>query len=227
MKLTKIETNIKRNLYLNITSNLNLMPCSKPIENQVINIYPHLQSQSIIGFGAAITQSSAYVLNNIDKNIADKIIDEYFSKDGLNYSICRLPIGSSDFSTKSYSYSYKEDLTDFSIENDKLIIQTIKMAKKRFSDLKFLASPWSPPAFMKNNNNLYHGGKLLEKYYSLWAKYLVRYVIEYKKENINIDYMTIQNEPNASQSWESCTYTSQEEANLLKNYLFPIFKKNG
>ena len=153
-------------------------------------------------------------LKNIDKNIADKIIDEYFSKDGLNYSICRLPIGSSDFSTKSYSYSYKEDLTDFSIENDKLIIQTIKMAKKRSSDLKFLASPWSPPAFMKNNNNLYHGGKLLEKYYSLWAKYLVRYVIEYKKENINIDYMTIQNEPNAIQSWESCTYTSQEEANL-------------
>ena len=91
MKLTKIETNIKRNLYLNITSNLNLMPCSKPIENQVINIYPHLQSQSIIGFGAAITQSSAYVLNNIDKNIGKNTgreafdVKKFFCYSELNY----------------------------------------------------------------------------------------------------------------------------------------------
>ena len=227
MKLTKIETNIKRNLYLQTNFNLNFISSSNYIENQVINIYPHLQGQSIIGFGAAITQSAAYVLNNIDEQIANQIIDEYFSNEGLSYSICRLPVGSSDFSPKSYSYSYKEDLSDFNIENDKFIIQTIKMAQKRSSNLKFLASPWSPPAFMKSNNNLYHGGKLLEKYQTLWAKYLVKYVLEYKKENIDINYKTIQNEPNASQPRESCTYTSQEESNFLKNYLFPIFKKNG
>lgn len=101
------------------------------------------------------------------------------------------------------------------------------MAQKKSSSLKFLASPWSPPAFMKSNNNLYKGGKLLNKYKKLWAEYLVKYVKEYEKQNINIDYMTIQNEPNAIQAWESCNYTSEEEADLLKNYLYPAFKQNN
>ena len=80
---------------------------------------------------------------------------------------------------------------------------------------------------MKDNKNLNNGGKLLKKYKKTWAEYLVKYVKSYILENINIDYMTIQNEPNASQSWESCIYTAEEESELLRNYLFPTFKKNN
>lgn len=102
----------------------------------------------------------------------------------------------------------------------------IQSAQKRNRSLQFLASPWSPPSFMKDNHQLTLGGKLLPKFQETWANYLVNYVKEYQKLGIPISYMTIQNEPNAIQPWESCLYSGEEEANLLKDYLFPIFQKN-
>lgn len=228
MKITKIETNIKRNLYLHESEISKTKAYNDKIENNVLNIYPSIKYQSILGFGGALTDSSCYVLNNLNDDIKNQIINEYFDNNGLNYEICRLTVGSSDFSPKSYSYSYKKDLSDFSIsENIKYVIPTIKLAQEKNPRLKFLASVWSPPAFMKDNKMLSLGGHLKDKYKSLWAEYLVRYINEYKKENINIDYMTIQNEPNATQIWESCRYSAEDEANLLKQYLFPTFKRNN
>lgn len=227
MKITKIETNIKRNLYLNTTNETDITYNSN-IENNLLNIYTDITYQTLIGFGGAFTGSSCYVLKNLPTNIYDDILNEYFNENGLNYSLCRLTIGSSDFSENSYSYSNKNDLSDFNINEDmKYIIPTIKSALKRNTNIKFIATPWSPPKFMKDNNTLYNGGKLLDKYKTIYAKYLLKYVKEYKKQNINIDYMTIQNEPNAVQPWESCIYTPEEEADFLKHYLFPIFKQNN
>jgi len=225
LNLTKIETNIKRNMFLHETSKIKLHDNIKNIENQRINIYPELKFQKILGFGGALTGSSGYVLSNLDKSLANKIINEYFSLEGLNYSFCRLSIGSSDFSPKSYSYSYKKDLSDFNIEEDeKLIIPFIKKAKEYCPNLQFLATPWSPPAFMKNNKTLKFGGKLLDKYKDLYADYLIKYILEYKKKNIDINYITTQNEPNAMQMWESCIYSADEEAEFIKKYLYPKLK---
>ena len=146
----------------------------------------------------------------------------------MNYNICRISIGSSDFSLNSYSYSSKKDLSDFSISEDmKYIIPVIKEAQKRNNGLKFLASCWSPPAFMKNNNKLTNGGNLLPQFKKIYAEYLVKYINAYKQENINIDYITIQNEPNAKQIWESCLYSPAQELDLIQNYVYPEFKKNG
>ena len=146
----------------------------------------------------------------------------------MNYYICRLSIGSSDFSTNSYSYSNKDDLSDFSISEDmKYTIPIIKEAQKRNNNLKFLASCWSPPSFMKSNKKLTNGGTLLLKFYKGYAKYLAKYIIAYKNEGINIDYITIQNEPNANQIWESCLYSANEELDLIQNYVYPEFKSNG
>lgn len=226
MEITKIETNIKRDLYLHQTKVKGIKPYTETTENNILNIFPEIKYQSIIGFGGAFTGSSCYVLNNVDKSIRNEILDEYFYN--LNYNLCRLTIASSDFSPQSYSYSYKKDLSDFSIfEDTKYIIPTIKMAQERNPYIKFLASPWSPPAFMKSNKMLILGGNLKDKYKKLWAEYLVKYVQEYKKHNINIDFMTIQNEPNATQTWESCRYSAEDEANFLKNYLYPCFKENN
>lgn len=225
MEIEKIETNLKRNFKLH-SSRVKFISNARKIENQVIRIQPELTFQEILGFGGALTESSCYVLNTIDKKLSNQILDEYFSKNTLNYQFARISIGSCDFSLKSYSYSYKNDLSDFSIEQDlKYVIPTIKSAQKRNKSLKFLASPWSPPAFMKDNDNLYHGGKLLPQYKKLWAEYLVKYVISYQAQGIPISYMTVQNEPNAKQIWESCFYSALEEADLLKNYLYPIFKQ--
>lgn len=226
MNITKIETNIKRNLYLHTTKMKVSINKNIP-ENKLLIVYPEITYQNWLGFGGALTNSSCYVLKNLNEDIYNKIMDEYFNESALNYSFCRLPIGSSDFSKNSYSYSTKKDLSDFSISEDmKYIIPVIKSAQNRNANIKFLSTPWSPPAFMKNNKNLCIGGKLLNKYKNLWAEYLLKYVQEYQKQNINIDYMTIQNEPNAIQFWESCTYTAEEEADFLKHYLFPTFKKN-
>lgn len=227
MEIEKIETNLKRNLKLH-SSSVKFSSDSKKIENQMIRICPEFTFQEILGFGGALTESSCYVLNTIDKNLSNQILDEYFSKDKLNYQFARISIGSCDFSLKSYSYSYENDLSDFSIKQDlKYVMPIIKSAQNRNPFLKFFASPWSPPAFMKDNHRLSGGGKLLPQYRKLWAEYLVKYVHEYRRQGIPISYMTVQNEPEAKQIWESCLYSASEEADLLKNYLYPTFKKNN
>ena len=226
MKITKIETNLKRGLYLKETEIKHTKPYDGKPENNVLNIYKNLELQSIIGFGGAFTDATCYMLNKMSEDNRNKILDDYFNKDGFNYSICRLTIGSSDFNQKSYSYSYKNDLSDFNINEDlNYIIPIIKLAQERNKDLKFIASPWSPPAFMKSNKMLKLGGRLIKKYYSTWAEYLARYVMEYRNYGISIDYMTIQNEPNATQIWESCKFSAEEEATFLKQYLYPTFQK--
>ena len=139
-----------------------------------------------------------------------------------------MPIGSTDFSPKSYSYSSKTDLSDFSVKQDEnYIIPIVNKAQKENPNLKFLSSPWSPPKFMKSNKMLVLGGKLLDKYKQTWAEYISKYILEYKKYGINIEYVTVQNEPNAVQLWESCIYTPAEEINFVTNYLYPTFEKNS
>lgn len=227
MEIVKIETNLKRNLFLH-TSQVKFNSYGKKVENQVIRINPEFTFQEFLGFGGAFTESSCYVLSKIPKEISEQILEEYFSQNGLHYQWGRISIGSCDFSLKSYSYSTQKDLSDFSILPDmKYIIPVIKSAQKRNRSLQFLASPWSPPAFMKDNHNLASGGKLLPQYRKLWTEYLVKFVKSYQKEGIPISYMTVQNEPNAKQIWESCLYSAAEEADLLKNYLSPTFKKKG
>lgn len=226
MEIKKIETNLKRNLLLHSSSVK--FSSSKRTENQVIRIDPSFTFQEFLGFGGALTESSCYVLSKLEKDLANQILDEYFAKENLNYQFARISIGSCDFSLDSYSYASKKDLSDFSINRDlQYVIPMIQSAQKRNKNLKILASPWSPPAFMKDNHHLFGGGKLLPSYKKLWAQYLVKFVQSYESEGIPISYMTLQNEPNAKQIWESCLYTSAEEADLLKNYLFPIFQKNG
>lgn len=227
MEITKFETNYKRKLFFNKTR-INPKKYTEKLENQIINIYPQITYQTILGFGGAFTESTGYSIKQLPDNLQTQIINEYFSKDGLNYTIGRLPIGSSDFSLKSYSYSNKEDLSDFSIAKDKeYVLPTIKSAQKVNPQILFLSSPWSPPKFMKSNKMLTLGGKLLERYKQTLANYFVKYIKEYEKEGINIKYVTVQNEPNAIQLWESCLYSAEEEIDFAVNFLYPTFKSNN
>ena len=227
MEITKFETNYKRKLFFNKTK-ITPKKYSEKLENQVINIYPDITYQTILGFGGAFTESTGYAIKQLPNNLQTQIINDYFSQNGLNYTIGRLPIGSSDFSLKSYSYSNKEDLSDFNIDKDKeYILPTIKSAQKINPQIVFLSSPWSPPKFMKSNKMLTLGGKLLEKYKQSWANYFVKYIKEYEKQGINIKYVTVQNEPNAVQLWESCLYSPEEEINFAVNFLYPTFKSNN
>ncbi len=157
MKVNKIETNLKRNLMLH-SSYVTFSHTKKLTENQVIRIGPTISFQKILGFGGALTESSCYLLSTIDKNLSNQILEEYFGKENLNYQFARISIGSCDFSLESYSYAKQEDLADFSILHDKkYILPILKSAQAKNSKLQFLASPWSPPSFMKDNKSLVGG----------------------------------------------------------------------
>lgn len=227
MEILKVETNFKRNLFWDM-SQKKFQGNLKNQERELINIYPEMEFQEWIGFGGAFTEASGYCLSQVNEGLQNQMLEDYFSKSGLDYSFCRVPIGSCDFSLSSYSYLKNSDVSKFSIEKDeKYVIPMIKKALEKQPNLKLLATPWSPPAFTKTNKMLVLGGKLLEKYKEFYAEYLAKFILEYQKRGITIHYMTLQNEPNAIQVWESCLYSAEEEADFVKNYLYPELAKQG
>lgn len=185
--------------------------------------------QEMVGFGGAFTESSAYNLSRINKKQRAQAIQDYFDKeDGLGYTLGRVSIHSCDFSLDSYTYIEEHDdaLETFDISRDKKwVIPLIKDAEEVAGEpIQLLASPWSPPAFMKDNNSMIHGGKLLPKYYQTWADYYIKFIEEYKNEDLTLWGLTVQNEPAAVQRWDSCIYTAEEERDFIKNYLGPTLK---
>ncbi len=215
------------------TDNLKLSPAKQSLESQVsIFVYPDKTFQTFLGIGGAITDASAEVFAKLPKNKQEELLNAYYSKEkGIGYSLIRTNIHSCDFSSGSYTYVEEGDaeLKTFNISHDKEFrIPLIKAAMKTAgAKMTVYASPWSPPAFMKDNNNMLKGGKLLPQFYQSWANYYVKFINSYKKEGIPVWGFTIQNEPMAVQKWESCIYTAEEERDFLKNYLGPTLEKAG
>ena len=181
-------------------------------------VYPEISKQSIKGFGGAFTESSAYNWSLLSKDKQEQFVKDYFSKAGLAYNLGRIHMNSCDFALGNYSYLAENDtsLKTFDISHDeKLIIPLIQKAKD-YQDIELLMSPWSPCAFMKDNQEMNNGGKLLAGYYDLWASYYVKFIQEYQARGIEIANLTIQNEPEAKQTWDSCLFTAQEELKLAR-----------
>ena len=200
------------------------------IERDVINIYPSVEKQALIGFGGAFTEAAAYCYSKLGEKEKAEVLKKYLDKtNGAGYTIGRLHIGSCDFSLDQYSEAYSEDLSDFNIEQDKKhIIPMVKDALALVGEELFLfASPWSPPAFMKDSGKLVGGGKLKKEFYPTYAQYFVKFIQAYAKEGIRISAVTVQNEPHAVQTWESCLYTAEEEGDFAANYLRPALDQNG
>lgn len=221
------------NLRLTNTDNLKFTVFKQPLETQTcIFVNPEKTFQTFLGIGGAITDASAEVFAKLPKDKQQELLNAYYSKDkGIGYSLIRTTIHSSDFSSGSYTYIAEGDkeLNTFSIAHDKqykipLIKKAIETAK---GQVKLYASPWSPPAFMKDNKDMLKGGKLLPEFYQPWANYYVKFINGYQKEGIPVWGLTLQNEPMATQKWESCIYTAEEERDFLKNYLGPTLNQAG
>ena len=199
-------------------------------ENQLICIYPEFQYQKIIGFGAAFTESTAVNFSLLNATQQNEIIELFFGKNGIGLNLCRTHINACDYSVDEYVYVEDGDveLKTFNIDRDrKDIIPMVKAALKANPDLLLFASPWSPPAWMKDNKRVIQGGRLLPEYYQTWATYFARYLEEFKKEGINFFGVTVQNEAKAVQTWESCIWTGEEEGIFATNYLRPTLDKHG
>ena len=193
----------------------------------VIKLNTENRFQEIIGFGGAFTEAAAYTLSQVSEKQRQKVIDLYFDKEvGLNYTIGRVHINSCDFSLGNYTYVKDNDLLleSFNIDREyKYVIPFIKDAEKALGKkINLLASPWSPPAWMKSNGEMNNGGYLLPEYYEVWAKYYVKFIDEYIKAGLNIEYISVQNEPAAKQVWDSCIYTAEVERDFVRDYLGPI-----
>ena len=205
----------------------------QPLETEIsIFVNPSKKYQRFLGVGGAITDASAVVFASLSKEKQQHLIDAYFDPNtGIGYTLLRTTIHSSDFSPESYTYVEEgdADLTTFSIDHDKQYrIPMIKRAMNAAgNNLTFYVSPWSPPAFMKTNGSMLKGGKLKNEFRQNWANYYVRFIKAYEAEGLPIWGLTIQNEPMATQTWESCIYTAEEERDFLKDFLGPTLEKSG
>ena len=220
-------------LRLALSGTIKFRELRQPLESQIsVFVNPTKTFQSFLGIGGAITDASAEVFAKLPVARQRELLDAYYSKGkGIGYTLARTSIHSSDFSSASYTYVTEgdKDLRSFNIDHDKqfrmpLIKKAIQTAGGK---LTLFASPWSPPAFMKDNNSMLKGGKLLPEFYQPWANYFVKFIKAYEKEGIPIWGVTVQNEPMATQRWESCIFTAEEERDFLKNNLGPTLAKAG
>lgn len=199
-------------------------------ENQLICIYPEFKYQRILGFGAAFTESSAVNFSMLTSDQKQQLIELYFGKSGIGLNFCRTTINSCDYSTEDYVYVEDNDveLKTFSLDRErKDIMPMIKAALDRNPDIWLYASPWSPPAWMKDNKTVIQGGRLLPEFWQTWANYFARYLEEYKKEGVEFFGISIQNEAKAKQTFESCVWTGEEEGLFAVNFLRPTLDKHG
>ena len=197
-----------------------------------IRLDPDHKFQTITGFGGSFTEASAYLLNKLSKKNRDLILEAYFGTKGARYSLTRTHINSCDFSLGNYSYALvkgDKELEHFSIDEDRDdLIPMIRDAMAHSVDgFKIIASPWTAPPWMKDNND-WRGGKLLPEYYDCWALFFSKYLKAYKKEGIDIWGITVENEPlGCGGNWDSMHYTPEEMVNFVKNHLGPKLEADG
>ena len=209
-------------------------PVSQPDEDfPTIMVDPTKTFQTIEGFGGAFTDASATTFARLSPAQKSEFLTAGFDPvKGNGYTLCRTTIGSCDYSEDSYSYDPVDgdkELKYFSIAHDETNrIPFIKAAGKVTNNhIKLFASPWSPPAWMKFNNDMLYGGKLKPEYDQTWANYFVKYLQAFQKEGLPLWGITVQNEPMATQIFESCIFTAEEERDFIKNYLGPALEKNN
>lgn len=220
-----------------------------------IELFPNEEFQKYYGFGASFTESSAWNLATIPVESRKNVLTKLFSPtEGAGFSLTRTHINSSDYSNNHYTYIEEgdEDLSTFSItedmkgfsgdENDQvrdieliepsydLIPMILEASNIPGADFKIIASPWSPPSWMKSGETSeMTNGTLLPKYYGLWAEYLSKYVSAYEDQGIKLWGITPQNEPLHAHNaqWDSNGFTPEQGRDFLRDHLGPQLLKDG
>jgi glucosylceramidase len=231
--VTVYTTADKTELRLTKSGNLSLSDYHQPLETEpFVWVDAAVAFQPFAGIGGALTDASAETFAKLPKDKQEELLTAYYNPvKGIGYTLARTNIQSCDFSSGSYSYVGDNDpqLKTFSVAHDEqyripLIKRSIKAAG---GHLRLFVSPWSPPAWMKDNNSVTGGGKLLPKFDQSWANFYIKFIKTYEAMGIPVWGLTLQNEPMAKQKWESCIYTAEDERDFIKNYLGPTLVKAG
>lgn len=206
-----------------------------PNNYPVIDVEPSTSFQTIDGFGYTLTGGSAMLLRRMSSGARKDILRNLFGceSDNICLSYLRLSMGASDLDETVFSYNDladgQEDLTlsRFNLANDTVnLIPLLKEIIEIQPDIKLMATPWSPPTWMKDNKST-KGGQLLPKYYDTYAAYFVKYIQAMKSHGIDIDAVTLQNEPQHGGNNPSLVMSASEQADFVKNHLGPKFKSSG
>ena len=188
--------------------------------------------QTVKGFGYTLTGGSAEVINSLNSSKKQELLNELFGsgENSIGISYLRIVVGASDLSASPYSYNdlssgeTDEDLSEFSLEPDMDdVIPLLQEILEINPEIGILATPWSPPVWMKDNQSTI-GGNLLPRYYGVYADYLVKYIQEMEKLGIKIHALTPQNEPLHAGNNPSMHMTASEQADFIKNFLGPAFE---
>ncbi len=197
-------------------------------ERNIVNLYPDITRQTIRGFGGAITEAVGAVFSQLSAATQRQILEDVFGSDGLRYTKVRTSIDSCDFALSQYEAASLPSAELDLWHDETYVIPYIKMAQEiRNEPVQVMLTPWSPPAFMKDNGVRSNGGRLKPEYYALWADYIYRYILVYRRHGLLVPRLSVQNEPNASQLWDSCQFTSAEEKRFLRDYLCPTLAQNN
>jgi glucosylceramidase len=199
----------------------------------VVMVNPERRFQTIEGFGGAFTESAAVTWQKLGTQQRDQMLLDYFSPlAGHGYTLCRVHMNSCDFSLGSYAHVETPgdmDLAGFNIDRDRRALVPFILAAQRVAGrpLKLLVSPWSPPAWMKTNGDMNHGGRLRPECRLAWARCFVRFIEAYAVEGIPVWGVSVQNEPAAVQRWDSCIYSAEEERDFVRDFLGPTLEQAG
>jgi len=231
--VTVYTTAAQTDLRLAQSGTLSFKEYRQPLETEpTLFIDPTHRFQSFVGIGGALTDAAAETFAKLPKDKQQELLTAYYNPvKGIGYTLARTNIHSCDFSSDSYTYVQDNDaaLKTFSVAHDEqyripFIRQAIAAAGGK---LPLFVSPWSPPAWMKDNNDMAHGGKLKQAFKQSWASYFVKFIKTYEAKGIPVWGLTVQNEPMAKQRWESCVFTAEDERDFIKDYLGPTLHKQG
>lgn len=181
--------------------------------------------QEYSGYGASMTHASASLLAEADSETRKEILNDLFSADGANFSVVRIPVGASDYVSGNDYFTCDDmpsgqtdpNLEHFNLDRDAQIISVCKEIVKINGNVKFMASPWSAPAWMKQNESLVGSGALKPDMYEVYADYLVKFITEYGKSGIKFSMLTLLNEPGVGAlSYPTMEMTAVEAAQLTE-----------
>ncbi|EFM10095.1 glycoside hydrolase family 30 [Paenibacillus curdlanolyticus YK9] len=229
------ETRGDKSKLINAEQDLVFVNDTNPMD-LTINVNENKTYQSMEGFGASMTDSSAWLIaNRLDQTARDNLMHTLFDRNsGVGFSYVRVPMGANDFSLSNYTYDdmpsgqTDENLDHFSIAHDSAyMIPVLQQALAINPELKVMATPWTAPAWMKTNGAL-NKGQLKPEYYDVYAQYFVKFIQAYANEGIPIDAITLQNEPHFEPAgYPGMRMEPSDQANFVKNSLGPAFQAAG
>lgn len=225
------------------------------VEDKVVGVYPSYAFQTFEGFGCAMTETSCYLLSQMEPEARREALKLWFGACGMDARFVRIHMDSCDYALSEYQ-AVEDPLADpeletFSIERDRRYILPVmrEVLELTGEKLGVLLSPWSPPKqwktppeLSKNDAAVYggfagdvdfsvpgrnFGGRLKPEFYGSWARYLVKYVQAYLDEGIPVTMLTTQNETSAATNWDSCLWSASQMKDFLKNHLYPQMKEAG